>query len=250
MLALTFPLVPEIDTITGSPFYCDDNGKKVRDKAGNLKAPEPLFHTMERNYNSSDNQNEFLFLTWENRESLAKSVIKILPALVFLALGELPDRWFREKQADRIIDQVTFLTDPDTGEWTGDWITDADTANAAMVTEDMPGMSSVQIENLAAILAEAEEARTDTMAFNTDDMSGGTSVGSEVFQAELGIARPNLEGSPSTAETNPTPTTTQAPSTAPTTAAPTQGTAQLSLGSDPAIVQGNAVPPVTGVTGR
>ena len=113
----------------------------------------------------------------------------------------------------------------------------------------MPGMSSFQIENLAAILAEAEEARTDTMAFNTDDMSAGTSVGSGVFQAELGLTRPNLEEPTPNPEPTPTPTTTPTPSPPPTTAEPTQGTAQQSLGSEPVIVQGNADPTGAGVTG-
>ena len=185
-------------------------------------------------------KHEHLFVTWNSREKLARDVVKTLPALVNFMLGDLPSGWFNEKLADRIIDQVVYHMDEETNAWTGTWHTQADQDNEEMVQEMMPGMQSVQMENLLAMLAEAEEARQDSPdARNFDGMSTDTSVArSTVFEAVLGVSRPSTVNIPP-----PPPNPIEdPPHTPPQVADVAQTSAQQSPGSEPVAVQGTADP--------
>ena len=217
-----------------------------------MAPPELMFQTMERNFTSRDKKHAFLFVSWTNREKEAKDVVRTLPALVNHVTGELPSGWFDDKSADRIIKQVIYHVDED-GRWICTWHTEADKANKAMVHEMMPGMQEVQIAGLAAMLAEAEEARQGEIdERNTDGMSAGTSIaGSAVFRAELGVSRPSLAHI-----TSPTPTQLETPPHTPQptpqqAADVTQNSAQQSPGLEPVAVHGIADSPSrVGVAGQ
>ena len=107
-------------------------------------------------------------------------------------MGELPDLWFYI-HAQYVVPQVTFEVDEDTGEWTGNWTTQADQESNELLFEDLPGMEGFTIENLDEMLGSASETRPSMDL--QDAASVGTSVNTAVFQAALGHApNPNNAG--------------------------------------------------------
>ena len=191
-MSLTYPLVPPRHPVTGQPIILTEDGHIKMTRDGSRPAtPEPMFHGVEMGQRAGDESN-CDFVSHRDRMEIAASVARIIPALVQFKFGELPDLWFYV-HAQYVVPQVTFEVDEDTGEWTGNWTTQADQESNELLFEDLPGMEGFTIENLDEMLGSASETRPSMDL--QDAASVGTSVNTAVFQAALGHApNPNDAG--------------------------------------------------------
>ena len=187
IMSLTHPLVPPLHPVTGNPIILTEAGHIKMTRDGRRPAtPEPLFHGVEMSQRFGQ-ETICEFVSYKDRMSFASSVSRIMPAIVYLKFGVLPDLWFH-KNAESVVPQVTFEIDEDTGEWTGNWTTRADEESHEMLLEELPGMEGVEFD-LSAVMGQLNSETRPSMDIQ-DAASVGTSVNSEVFQAALGHAPP------------------------------------------------------------
>ena len=190
IMSLTHPLVPPLDPITGNPIILTEDGHIKMTRDGSRQAtPEPLFHGVEMSQRLGE-ETICEFVSYKDRMPTARSVSRIVPAIVFHKFGVLPPLWFY-KCAESVISQVTFEIDQDTGEWNGNWSTQADAESQAMFLEELPCMDEFEFD-LSAVMGQLAETRPSMDI--QDAASVGTSVNTGVFQAALGHApAPNAQ---------------------------------------------------------
>ena len=208
-LSLTFPLVPPTDG-RGNQVCVDANGNILLDRNGQPRAPERLVTDCCRNFlRGSSTSHEHIYMVPKNRYELGKTVIDNLPAFVNLYFGYLPEGWFFET-AEAIVNRITFIKDPETQLWTGEWTSEADEEAQALIMEDMGMGMTMIIEDLH--LVDNYQAPQMPLLRPGDNMSTGT--GKSDFDLGDRPALPDDDDS-TIASTDSTPTQQQAGSEPP-----------------------------------
>ena len=169
---MTFPLIPPTDD-QGNPCDTDSEGNIKYDKAGKPLPPVKLWHEIVHASSfKRGNPMEHSFTTLKSAQKYGKSVLNVLPAIIFAILGELPPKWF-SPAAERIVEEVTLIVD-ESGNWTGKWINQCDEEMDDILLDDMGfgEVGTISIEGLDLLEDRQEFSRP------MDDMSVDTSIAS------------------------------------------------------------------------